>query len=170
MADPDAEAIDPRVVDPRLVECFPALRRPQTQRDLEHQPEFVPPVAERYGLLPAEVRMIPLSSTATLWITPGSKGAALSIQRTPARGRASWFAEAGSICSRGLWGVLESPDGQRSLCGIVPDGNSHIRVGSRAGEARSLPTKEGAAVVDDIDPIRAIGFINAYGSQQQLPC
>jgi hypothetical protein len=170
MDDSGGEAIDPQVVDPRLVECFSALRRPQTQRDLEHQPEFVSPVAERYGLLPVEVRKIPLSSTATLWITPGSKGAALSMQRKPVRGRASWFAEAESICSRGLWGLLESPDGRRSLCGIVPDGNSHVRLQLRAGEARSLPTKEGAVVVDDIEPIRVIGFVDAYGSQQQHPC
>lgn len=93
MDDSDPEPVDPRAVDPLLVDRFSVLRRPQTQRDREDQPGFVPPVIERYGLQLAEVRMIPLWSTATLWITPGSKGAALSMQRTPARGRASWFAQ-----------------------------------------------------------------------------
>ena len=170
MDDSDAEDIDPRGVDPLLVDHLSVLRRAQTQRDREDQPGFVPPVVEQYGLLLAEVRMIPLSRTATLWITPGSRGAALSIQRTPAHGRASWFARPESICSRGLWGVLESPDRWRALCGLVPDGNSSVRLQLRAGGTRSLPTVEGGVVVDEIEPISAIGFVDAFGSQQQLPC
>jgi len=58
----DPEPVDPRAVDPLLVDRFSVLRRPQTQRDREHQPGFVPPLVERYGLLPAEVRIIPLSA------------------------------------------------------------------------------------------------------------
>jgi len=114
--------------------------------------------------------MIPVSSTATLWITPGSKGAALSMQRTPPHGRASWFAQAKAICSRGLWGVLESPGGQRGLCGLVPDGNSCVRLRLRSGGSRMLPTAEGAVFVDEILPISAIGFVDALGSTQQLHC
>ena len=170
MDDSDAEAIDLGVVNPLLVDGFSVLRRAKTQRDREDQPGFVPPVVERFGLLLAEVRMIPVSSTATLWITPGSKGAALSMQRTPANGRASWFAQAEAICSRGLWGVLESPDGRRALCGLVPDGSSSVRLQLHAGGTRWLPTVDGAVVVDEIEPIRAIGFVDALGYQQQLPC
>jgi len=29
---------------------------------------------------------------------------------------------------------------------------------------------EGGVVVDEIEPISAIGFVDAFGSQQQLPC
>ena len=92
------------------------------------------------------------------------------MQRTPARGRASWFAEAESICSRGLWGVLESLDGRRAVCGLVPDGNSCVRLQLRAGGTHSLPTVEGGVVVDEIELISAIGFADAFGAQQQLPC
>jgi len=83
------------------------------------------------------------------------------VQRTPARGRASWFAEAESICSRGLWGVLESLDGRRAVCGLVPDGNSCVRLQLRAGGTHSLPTVEGGVVVDEIELISAIGFADA---------
>jgi hypothetical protein len=114
--------------------------------------------------------MIPFSSTATLWITPGSKGAALSMQRAPPHGRASWFAQVDAIYSRGLWGVLESPDGRRALCGLVPDGNSSVRLQLRAGGTRCLLTVEGGVVVDDIELISAIGFVDAVGSRRQQAC
>jgi len=114
--------------------------------------------------------MIPFSSTATLSITPGSRGAALSMQRTPPDGRASWFAEAEAIYTRGLWGVLESPDRRRALCGLVPDGNSAVRLQLRGGGTDCLPTVQGGVVVDDIESISAIGFVDAVGSQQQQAC
>lgn len=130
----------------------------------------MPRVIERFGLLLADVRMIPFSSAATRRITPGSEGVALSMRRTPPHGRASWFAEVEAIYSRGLWGVLESPDGRRALCGLVPDGNSSVRLQLRAGGTRRLSTVQGGVVVDDIEPISAIGFVHALGSQQQQPC
>jgi hypothetical protein len=65
VADSDAEALHPKVVDRLLVDRFLILRRAQTQRDREDQPGFVPSLVEQYGLLLDQVRMIPLSSTAT---------------------------------------------------------------------------------------------------------
>jgi hypothetical protein len=168
--DSDADRTSPGVVDPRLLDRFSILRRAQTQRDRQDQHEFVPRVVDRYGLVPAEGRVISLSTAATLWITPGSTGAALSMQRTPARGRGSWFGLTESICSGGLWGLMESLEGRRSLCGLVPDGNTCVRLQLRAGGTRSLPTVEGGVVIDEIELIRAVDFFDAFGSLQQLPC
>jgi hypothetical protein len=162
--------MEPRVLDPRLVDGYAVLRRPQTERDRQDRHEFVPRVVKRYGLVRAEVRMIPLSSAATLWIIPGSEGAALSMQRTPERGRGSWFALTESICSGGLWGLMENPEGRRSLCGLVPDGNPCVQLELRAGGIRSLTTVEGGVLIDEIEPVSAIGFLDASGSPQQVSC
>jgi hypothetical protein len=113
--------------------------------------------------------MIPMSSTTRLWITPGSKGAALSMERIPTHGRGSWFAAVES-CSRGIWDLTESLDRRRALCGLVPDGNARVRLQLRAGGTQSLPTVEGAVLVTEIERISAVGFLDAFGSQQEIPC
>jgi len=93
-----------------LTAHFALLRRPRRDSDAIDT-EFVPPVIERYGLIPEQARMVLLPGDAKVWITPGSKGAALTRQAIPAHGRGSHFSRVDRICLHGLWDLSEDLDG-----------------------------------------------------------
>lgn len=143
------------------------FRRAQNEGDVEDPPRLVPPVIERYGLLPEQVRCVPASSTARVWLTPGSVGLALSQENVPAHGRGTHFASAESACSRGAWGLAEDLEGRRWLVGLVPDSNQVVELELRDGASKTVRTVEGVVVVRELDGIRAVRFRDAVGDCQR---
>jgi len=130
-------------VHPLLTGHFSVFRRAQNERDVEDPPRLVPPVIERYGLLPEQVRFVSWSSTARVWVTPGSHGLALSQENVPAHGRGTHFASAESACSRGAWGMAEDLEGRRWLVGLVPDSNEVVEWEWRGDASKTVHTVEG---------------------------
>jgi hypothetical protein len=166
----DPDAADRDAVHPLLTAHFAVFRRAQTERDLEDQIDFVPPILERYGLVPSQARLVPMSSGKRVWVTPGMRGAALSEESVAARGRGSWFGSAESVASRGLWGLSEDLEGRRSLCGLVADGNPVVGLDLRDGGRLTVPVVEGVVIATEIERINAIEFLDAAGDAQRQLC
>jgi hypothetical protein len=150
-------------VHPLLTAHFSVFRRAQNEGDVEDPPRLVPPVIKRYGLLPEQVRFVSWSSTASVWLTPGSHGLALSQENVPARGRGTHFASAESACSRGAWGMAEDLEGRRWLVGVVPDSNQVVELELRDGASKTVRTVEGVVVIRELDRILAVRFRDAVG-------
>jgi hypothetical protein len=131
------------------------------------QVSFPPPVLERYGLLPSHVRMVELAGLARVWLTPGSRGAALSRERIPAHGRGSSFGEVEAVCAHGRWGLTEDLQGRRWLTGLVPDGNAVVRLELNDDEEQVVSTVQGVVLVKDLERVRAVAFMDVSGGSQR---
>ena len=154
-------------VHPLLTAHFSVFRRAQNESDVEDSPRLVPLVIERQGLLPEQVRFVPASSTARVWITPGSRGLALSQENVPAYGRRLHCASAEAACSHGVWGPAEDLEGDRWLVGLVPDSNRVVQLELRDGVSKTVRTVEGVVVIRELDRIVSIRFQNAVGDLQR---
>jgi hypothetical protein len=164
----DADAADRDVVHPLLTANFEIFRRAQTERELEDQIDFVPPIIQRYGPVSSQARVTLAASGETVWVTPGTRGAGLS--RMSVRGRGSCFAPVESVASRGLWGLNEDLGGRRSLYGLVPDGNPVVGLNLRDGGHLTVPVVEGVVIIRDIERINTIEFLDATGDTQRQLC
>jgi hypothetical protein len=154
-------------VHPLLTGHFSVFRRAQSESEVEDPPRLVPPIIERYGLLPEQVRFVPASSTARVWITPGSRGLALSQENVPAHGRGMHCASVEAACSRGVWGLAEDLESDRWLVGLVPDSNRVVELELRDGASKTVHTVEGVVVIRELDRILSIRFRDAVGDLQR---
>jgi hypothetical protein len=159
----------PHEVHAALTAHFALLRRPRRDSDATDK-EFVPPLIERYGLIPQQARVVLLPGHAKVWITPGSKGAALTREAISAHGRGSHFGSVDRICAHGLWGLTENLDGGRSLTGLVPDGNDRVSVVRADGSDETITPVDGIVFLTRIDDVKELVFLDAYESQQRQGC
>jgi len=153
-----------------LTAHFSVFRRLQDDEDVADQMPLPPPVLQRYGLVPSQVRMVELAGAARVWLTPCCRGAALSRENIPAHGRGSSFGSVEAVCSRGLWGLTEDLQGRRWLTGLVPDGNPVVCLELHDGEEHVVPTVQGVVVVKELERVQAIAFQDAAGSSQRQTC
>ncbi len=154
-------------VHPLLTAHFLVFRRAQTASDIEDPPRLVPPTIERFGLLPEQVRFVPVSSGARVWVTPGSRGLALSKEKVPARGRGTHFASVDAAVCHGVWGLTEDLEGHRWLAGLVPDSNEVVELEFRDGANRTVRAVEGVVVIEELDRLLAVQFRSAVGDLQR---
>lgn len=155
-----------RAIHPELVAHFAVFRRSQSDRDLADDVTPGPPATERFGLLPSQVRLVSVSSWHKAWVTPGTRGAALSRRSEDRDGGYStgtWSGPAESVASRGLSGWSESLEVRQTFYGLVPDGNQDVTLNLLDGEILIVPVVENVFVVSPPGRVRSVEFLNAAG-------